>query len=73
MAKGRLMKTKKVKIERSSGNVFADLEYPDAETHLLKVELVGDAMYIVPDPTIPELSRWARYRDESELRGIVGF
>ncbi len=34
------MKTKKVKIERGSGNVFADLEYPDAEVHLLKAELV---------------------------------
>ena len=34
------MKTKKVKIERGSGNVFADLEHPDAEAHLLKAELV---------------------------------
>ena len=34
------MKTKKVKIERGSGNVFADLGCPDAETHLLKAELV---------------------------------
>jgi len=34
------MKTQKVKIERGSGNVFADLEYPDAEAHLLKAELV---------------------------------
>ena len=40
MAKGKSMKTKKVKIERGSGNVFADLEYPDAEVHLLKAELV---------------------------------
>ena len=34
------MKIKKVKIERGSGNVFADLGCPDAETHLLKAELV---------------------------------
>ena len=34
------MKTKKVKIERGSGNVFADLGRPDAEAHLLKAELV---------------------------------
>ena len=40
MAKGKSMKTKKVKIERGSGNVFADLEHPDAEAHLLKAELV---------------------------------
>ncbi len=29
-----------VKIERSSGNVFADLGHADAEAHLLKAELV---------------------------------
>ncbi len=34
------MKTEKMKIERGSGNVFADLGCPDAETHLLKAELV---------------------------------
>ena len=34
------MKTQKTKIERISGNVFADLGLPDAETHLLKAELV---------------------------------
>lgn len=34
------MKTKKMKIERGSGNVFADLGCPDSETHLLKADLV---------------------------------
>ena len=34
------MKSQKAKIERSSGNVFADLGLPDAETYLLKAELV---------------------------------
>ncbi len=34
------MKTDKVKIERGSGNVFADLGLPEAEAHLLKAELV---------------------------------
>ena len=34
------MKTDKMKIERGSGNVFADLGHPDAETHLLKAKLV---------------------------------
>ncbi len=34
------MKTDKAKIERGSGNVFADLGLPDAETHVLKAELV---------------------------------
>lgn len=40
MAKGKSMKTEKVKVERGSGNVFADLGRPDADTHLLKAELV---------------------------------
>jgi predicted XRE-type DNA-binding protein len=34
------MNTGKVKIERSSGNVFADLGRPDADAQLLKAELV---------------------------------
>ena len=34
------MKSQKATIERSGGNVFADLGLPDAETHLLKAELV---------------------------------
>ena len=34
------MKSQSVKIERGSGNVFADLGLPEAETHLLKAELV---------------------------------
>ena len=35
------MKTDNVKIERGSGNVFADLGLPDADAHLLKAELVA--------------------------------
>ena len=34
------MNTKEEKIERGSGNVFADLGRPDPEAHLLKAELV---------------------------------
>ena len=34
------METKAIKIERGSGNVFADLGRPGAEAHLLKAELV---------------------------------
>ena len=30
-----------MKIERGSGNVFADLGHPNAEAHLLKAELVA--------------------------------
>ena len=34
------MELENMKIERGSGNVFADLEFPDADAHLLKAELV---------------------------------
>ena len=37
---GKAMKTDDVKIERGSGNVFADLGRPNAEARLLKAELV---------------------------------
>ena len=35
------MKGEAMKIERGSGNVFADLGHPNAEAHLLKAELVA--------------------------------
>ena len=35
------MNTSEVSVERGSGNVFADLDLPDADTHLLKAELVS--------------------------------
>lgn len=34
------MEADEIKIERGSGNVFADLGRPDADAHLLKAELV---------------------------------
>ena len=34
------MEADDIRIERGSGNVFADLERPDADAHLLKAELV---------------------------------
>ncbi len=34
------MQTDRLKVERGSGNVFADLGFPDAEAHLLKAKLV---------------------------------
>ena len=41
MAKGRTMTASDSTVERGSGNVFADLGYPDADAHLLKAELVS--------------------------------
>lgn len=35
------MTTDRVRIERGSGNVFADLGLPDADAHLLKADLVA--------------------------------
>lgn len=35
------MNTSECSVERGSGNVFADLDLPDAESHLLKAELVS--------------------------------
>ncbi|MBI3126341.1 MAG: XRE family transcriptional regulator [Candidatus Tectomicrobia bacterium] len=35
------------KVERGSGNVFADLGRPDAEAHLLKAELVAQIDQII--------------------------
>lgn len=40
MAKTKPTKAEDVAISRGGGNVFADLGYPDAETHRLKAELV---------------------------------
>ena len=35
------LNTSEIWVERGSGNVFADLDFPDAESHLLKAELVS--------------------------------
>ena len=35
------MNTSEGSVERGSGNVFADLDLPEADTHLLKAELVS--------------------------------
>ena len=36
-----MMNTSDCSVERGSGNVFADLDLPDADSHLLKAELVS--------------------------------
>lgn len=42
-------KTADAKIRRGNGNEFADLGFPDAETHLLKAQLVSRAQEIVTE------------------------
>jgi predicted XRE-type DNA-binding protein len=39
--------TRKVKVELSSGNIFADLGLPDAEAHLLKANIVSEIYRLV--------------------------
>ena len=39
----------KVEHEEGSGNVFADLGFPDAETHQLKARLVSVVTRLVKD------------------------
>jgi len=33
---------RKVKVEVGSGNIFADLKLPDADTHFLKAQIVSE-------------------------------
>src|SRR5450631_1275394 len=36
------MTSKKIAVHESSGNIFADLGLPDAETHFLKAQIVAE-------------------------------
>ena len=44
-----------MKIERGSGNAFADLELQDAEAHLLKAELVARIDAIIRERTLKQV------------------
>ena len=70
-------------IRRGTGNVFADLGFPDAETHLLKAELMSRVQDILEERRLtqteaakitgvsqPDLSRMlkGRFRDVSVER-----
>jgi len=70
-------------IRRGTGNVFADLGFPDAETHLLKAELMSRVQDILEERQLtqteaakitgvsqPDLSRMlkGRFRDVSVER-----
>ena len=41
MVETRTVGTPDQSVERGSGNVFVDLDFPDADAHLLKAELVS--------------------------------
>lgn len=48
-------KTADTKIRRGSGNIFADLKFPDPETHLLKAQLISRAQEIINDRELTQI------------------
>jgi predicted XRE-type DNA-binding protein len=78
---------RKIKIEKGSGNIFADLGFPDAETHLLKAEIIVEISRLCEERRLtqqgagkllgisqPEVSRLFRghFREYSVER-LIGF
>lgn len=49
------MRNESVKIERGSGNVFADLGLPAADAHMLKAELVARIDKIIRDRRLKQV------------------
>jgi len=49
------MRKESVEIERSSGNVFADLGLPDADAHMLKAELVAQIDKIIRERQLKQV------------------
>jgi len=47
MSKARKKLTKEIKVERSSGNVFADLGLPNPEERLAKAELASEICELI--------------------------
>jgi len=68
----RTMNTSEYSVERSSGNVFADLGFPEADTHLLKADLVSviDAIIRQRRTTQAEAAR-ALGLSRSDLSGLL--
>ena len=77
----------KIKMGKSSGNIFADLGFPDAESHLLKAEIMVEIMRLCEERSLtqlgvgkllgisqPEVSRLFRghFREYSVER-LIGF
>ena len=57
------MRKESVEIERSSGNVFADLGLPDADAHMLKAELVARIGKIIRERRLKQV-------EAAELLGL---
>ncbi len=79
--------TRKVKVERGSDNIFADLGFADAETHLLKAEIVAELYRMTAERKLtqeragklmgisqPEVSRMFRgHFREYSIERLMGF
>jgi len=52
--------TRKVKIETGSGNVFADLGFPDADTHFLKAQIVSEIYRLVRERKLTQATTGKR-------------
>ena len=67
---------RKVKVEVGSGNIFADLGLPDADTHFLKAQIVSEIYRITNERklTQAEVSRMFKgnFREYSVDR-LMGF
>lgn len=48
------------RIEKSSGNVFADLGLPDAETHFLKAQIVAEIYRLATERKLTQAAAGAR-------------
>jgi predicted XRE-type DNA-binding protein len=81
------MMARKAKIEAGSGNIFADLGLPDADTHFLKAQIVAEIYRLTNERSLtqvetgklmgisqPEVSRMfkGRFREYSVER-LMGF
>ena len=54
---------RKIKIEKSSDNIFADLGLPDAETHFLKAQIVAEIYRLTNERKLKQV-------DAGKLMGI---
>ena len=54
---------RKIKVEAGSGNIFADLGLPDAETHFLKAQIVAEIYRLTNQRKLTQV-------DAGELMGI---
>ena len=46
---------RKIKVEAGSGNIFADLGLPDAETHFLKAQIVAEIYRLTNQRKLPQV------------------